>query len=389
MADQARKFNFTRAMIDAMELPLKRTRFSDTKVRGLTLMVWPTGGKVFYFYRKVTGRPVEVKLGAFADLSIEQARSKAQELNVAAANGQDPAAVANRPRGEATFATMFEWYMEFHSRKRKITSDEDEKTYRRYLEDLGKRPPSRIARTDLRQLHHRIGEDHGPYAANRMLALVRSVFNKAIAHDQFEGANPAIGVEMHAEASRERRLMPGEIPTFLRALEDEINEDIRDYVYLSLFTGARQANVLAMRWDEVDLASRTWRITKTKNGQPQVIPLQAPELNILAVRRKVHKGPWVFPGRENRSSGGHMVNPMRGWKRILDRAGLKDLRLHDLRRTLGSWMADTGSAENIIGKTLGHKSPAATAIYARLSLDPVRAAKDKAIDALLLAGEGS
>ena len=64
-----------------------------------------------------------------------------------------------------------------------------------------------------------------------------------------------------------------------------------------------------------------------------------------------------------------------------------DLRIHDLRRTLGSWQAATGASLPIIGKSLGHKSLAATQIYARLNLDPVRASVSKATDAMLLAGE--
>jgi integrase len=91
----------------------------------------------------------------------------------------------------------------------------------------------------------------------------------------------------------------------------------------------------------------------------------------------------VFPGR---GKTGHLVEPKTAWARILKRAGLQNLRLHDLRRTLGSWQAATGASLPIIGKSLGHKSLAATQVYARLNLDPVRAAVNTATDAMLLAG---
>ena len=65
------------------------------------------------------------------------------------------------------------------------------------------------------------------------------------------------------------------------------------------------------------------------------------------------------------------MEPKLGWKRILERAEIKDLRLHDLRRTLGSWQAATGANSYMIGRTLGHKDSQSTAIYARLNIDPV------------------
>jgi len=80
------------------------------------------------------------------------------------------------------------------------------------------------------------------------------------------------------------------------------------------------------------------------------------------------------------------VEPKAGWKRILKQAGIENLRIHDLRRTLGSWEAATGASLTVIGKSLHHKDVDTTAIYARLNLDPVKVAVDKAVDAMLSAG---
>lgn len=78
-----------------------------------------------------------------------------------------------------------------------------------------------------------------------------------------------------------------------------------------------------------------------------------------------------------------MQDPKKAWKRVLDRAGIKDLRLHDIRRTLGSYQAITGASLNIIGKSLGHKTVAATQIYARLNDDPVRDSMQTAVTKML------
>ena len=77
------------------------------------------------------------------------------------------------------------------------------------------------------------------------------------------------------------------------------------------------------------------------------------------------------------------MEPKKGWKRVLGRAGIKNLRIHDLRRTFGSWQAITGASLSIIGKTLNHKTTSTTSIYAKLDLDPVRASVEKATAAML------
>ena len=150
---------------------------------------------------------------------------------------------------------------------------------------------------------------------------------------------------------------------------------------LALYTGARKGNILAMRWDEVDTQRAAWRIPVAKNGDPLVLPLEPLELAILARRRGAIKGPWVFPGRAD-SETGHLVDGRKPWERIRDRAGLVDFHVHDLRRTHGSLMADTGASLPIIGRALGHKDSDSTAIYARLDLGPVREAKRAALAAL-------
>ena len=91
----------------------------------------------------------------------------------------------------------------------------------------------------------------------------------------------------------------------------------------------------------------------------------------------------MFPGAGGQ---GHLVEPKKAWERILVRSGLDDLRMHDLRRSMGSWQAATGASLTVIGKSLGHRNTSSTAIYARLNLDPVRASMERAATAMLDAG---
>jgi integrase len=137
--------------------------------------------------------------------------------------------------------------------------------------------------------------------------------------------------------------------------------------------------VLAMRWQDVNLQAATWRIPETKNDEPQVVALVPEAIEVLRERKPQRDG-YVFSAP---SKTGYMTPPKKRWRALLKRAELKDLRVHDLRRSLGSWQAISGASLAIIGKSLGHKSPDATMIYARLHLDPVRASVATATSAML------
>jgi len=112
------------------------------------------------------------------------------------------------------------------------------------------------------------------------------------------------------------------------------------------------------------------------------VALSPEAIEILQNRKPSDGAIFVFPGS---GKAGHLMEPKKGWKRILERAGIDNLRIHDLRRTLGSWQAKTGASLAIIGKSLNHKNQNTTAIYARLDLDPVRDSVNKATSAMMQA----
>ncbi len=364
----------------------KRTWSYDTKVPGLAIQVTTAGTKTFYLYRWVDGRPEKMRLGNFPAMTVEQARQAATKALGEIAQGNNPANMRRTSREEWSLQDLFDDYLERHAKPHKKSWKEDADQYRRYLTPWAKRKLSKIKKAEVKALHIEIGENHGRYAANRLLALLRGMVNYGIRERELELSNPAVGITLFKEEERERRLMSDELPAFFEALAEEPNETIRDYVLLSLLTGGRRDNVLTMRWDELHLARATWEVpsAKFKNGRQQSIHLARAAVTILEERQRQATGsPWVFTGD---GATGHLVEPKTTWKRILERAGIDDLRLHDLRRTLASWQVDTGATLAIIGQTLGHQSQATTAIYARLSQDPVRKSVDTAVEAMMLAG---
>ena len=378
-------FNFTKANLDALPPAARGQRLvcHDAKAKGLQMRVTSTGVKTFSVRRRTKGGQVErVTLGRYPEMSIDQARRKTAEINAAIENGANPAEVKRAHRGELTFGGLFRDYIERHAKIHKRTWREDEQRYSQYLmQPLGKKKLSTINRQVIAAIHADITRAGHPAVANRVLATVSSIYGRATEWGLVE-SNPARGIRRNKEISRDRFLQSDELPRFFKALAEESNSTVRDYFLISLLTGARRSNVLAMRWSDVLLADGVWRIPETKNGTPQNVTLSPEVIEILAARKTVEGGcaVYVFPSH---GKLGHLVEPRKGWLRILERANLGDLRIHDLRRTLGSWQAKTGASLSVIGKSLNHKSTQATAIYARLDLDPVRKSVNTATAAML------
>jgi integrase len=357
-----KEFNFTKAKLDGLDLPAKgkRSECFDSKTTGLQLRMTATGVKTFCFYRwvKETQRPERVTLGRYPEMTIEQARKKATSLNAEVSDGYSPVDRIRAKREEMTFADLFDQYIERHSKPNKVTWQEDIDRYNLHLSKLSKKKLSSIKRADISRIHGDISLTH-PTTANRILALASSIFGRAIEWGLWEGSNPATGIRRNREVSRDRFLQPDELPRFFKALSEEPNTTIRDFILIALLTGARRSNVLSMRWDQISFDRAEWRIPMTKNGTPQTIPLSTEAMTILHQRVAVSMSEYVLPGRANK---GHLAEPKKGWERVLERAGIENLRMHDLRRTLGSWQARTGASLSIIGKSLNHKSPSTTAI---------------------------
>lgn len=384
------KVNFTKKTIEALPRKLTGARayYWDSKTRGLGIAVTPAGKKTFLLYRKIRGRPERINIGPYPDLSVEQARGRAGELNAAIARGENPAEQKRSARGQMTLAELFDTYLEKYAKVHKRSWRTDEAQFRRYLTHWTHRKLSEIMRPDVRLLHTRVGRSHGHYAANRLLAMLHKLFAFA-SEEGWEHPNPAHGIRRFQEKQRERFLDAEELRRFFAALSREPNPTNRDFFLTCLLTGARSGNVKSMRWEEINWNRASWTIPEPKNSEPHTIPLVDEALAVLAARKSdpernpAPESEYVFPGR---GRTGHLVEPKGRWRQLLRRAKIHDFRLHDLRRTLGSWQAATGASLVVIGKTLGHKRPETTAIYARLDLEPVRKALTTATRALLTAG---
>jgi integrase len=371
------KTSFNKKDLEKLAPAAKRYNVLDPETRGLGLVVHPSGEKTFYHQVKVLGYPRRTTLGSFDSLSIEQARGEASNINAAIAKWklndcQGPAPFEKKQQGEPTFSELLDSYIEKHLKQHAKNPEHAEREVRyaidAYLASWKNRKISAIRRADMVKVHEELGREH-KYAADRLRDIVRAMFNFARSEELYTGENPAEIKSFHHQ-SRTRFLQPEELARLFQALR-RAPADVRDFVSISLWTGARKSDVLSMRWENLSLPDNRWEVPNPKSRNPYVIALTPEASEILAARRRRNgASPWVFPGH---GQTGHVVNIKKPWKALLAKAKIEDLRIHDLRRTLGSWQAAAGASSFIIGKSLGHSDGSqATSVYARLNLDPIR-----------------
>jgi integrase len=382
---KATRLAFSKGRLEGLPIPEGgQAQYHDTGCPGLCLRVSCGGSRTFVRYGKIGGRPTRVFLGHFPEMSVEQARKACRAVGGDIAKGLDPHAQRLAKRREHTLQGLWEHWLEVHAKPHKRSWKEDQRQYEVFLKPWGSRQLSSIHKTDVQALHAKIGRENGPYAANRMLALLGAMYAKA-PDIGFTGDNPTKGIVKFKEEPRDRFLQGDEVGQFFQALA-QAPDPYPDFFALCLLTGARRGNVQAMRWADLNLDSGLWRIdaTEAKAGEVIVVPLLPQAVEILRRRHEARNGSeYVFPSR---GRTGHLVEVKRAWQGILARAGLSDLRVHDLRRSIGSWMAIQGASLLMIGKALGHRELRSTAIYARLSTDPVRGAMTAGAEAMLAAG---
>jgi len=400
---------------------LASPRATEQVPTGFVLIVTDRGAKTYYVQRRINGSQRRVFIERAQNITPADALKQAWKITAAITEGRDPAAErkAARAQREAAKASTLSAYWQLYSRAHVArlsprTQEAYTALWTRHIEPaLGSTPLSEITRADVRRLHadvqaealaalkrrRRAGD--GGRTANMVVNLLRAILNDAIDSEVFPGPNPAQRVKKAREQRRERYLSFEEIGRLYSALEADARERgdwlWHDLVKLLLLTGARRGNVMAMRWEDVSLEERVWRIPSesTKTREMYLVALEPGAVEILRRRLAEAKAraqlrlegdrdgdqaapeisPWVFPGR---GESGHVAEIKNVWPRIRDRAGLRDVRPHDLRHTHASLLAANGVSLQMIGAQLGHKSPATTARYAHLSHGAVQAAVEHA-----------
>ncbi|MFA0447848.1 tyrosine-type recombinase/integrase [Vibrio breoganii] len=386
------EFNFTKRTLDNLPNPIKRTRFRDSggsaSVAGLGLDVSPTGKKTFRYEKKVNGKNIKVTLGKYPDITVEQARNLAKEKAQKIADGVNPNEEKRKQRESTNFDALFDIYtatlkLDIRAKVRRPRSLEQSATlYRLHINPIiGKNSITNFNRQDAKTFLNGLLAKKGYSLHNHALTLLKSMYNRA----EME-VNPFKDIKKIDEAlhRRTRTLSSEELDRLLEALnyEDQI---YRDFVLVLLFTGQRKSNVISMQWNQVNFETKAWTIPSqnTKNKKLHVVPLSPPVMGLLTNRKNIANNSESFVFPSERSSSGHISDKGgKGgfWRRIIERADLYDsqskdnnFRMHDLRRTLATNIANNGGSIQAISKLLGHSNIAITSdVYAHLAIDNVR-----------------
>lgn len=368
--------HFTQKTIEGLSPKEKPYIVRDDENKGLILKIYPSGTKTFFLDVLVERKHEMFKLGTWPDMNIATVREKILATRASLVQGKNPK--VEKKEG-ISLGEFFKIYMKRHGEDKK-SFRKDRARFDLHLKAWELFRLQDVNRSKIESLHREIG-NKTPVQANRVLQLLSSIFSKAILWGYFKGENPCKGIKKFREISRDRFLSGEELGRFFESLELTESPIFKDYILMSLLTGARKSNVLAMKWGDIDFGLGLWRVPGefSKNGSPMQVPLVPDALELLRRRRSETSSVFVFEGQ---GSTGHYAEPRHAWETLLKRAKLDNLRPHDLRRSLGSWMTIGGASLPVVGKALGHKSQQATQVYARLDLDPVRAAMTQAVEAM-------
>ena len=367
----------SRRTVEGLPAGERETVFWDRELSGFGVRVYPSGSKVYLVQTRHGGKSRRVTIGRHGLLTAEQARRKAAEVIASIKAGEEPcrSGSASPSATGPTLAEVAERYMREHVAVRcKPTTA---KAYRDALErlllpELGSLPLGAIGRDRVAALHYRLHKT--PNMANRVVDMLARLFYMAEAWGVApEGGNPCRFVKKYRSRSCERFLSEQEFRGLGRVLsevesEGKVSRSGVAAFRLLMLTGCRRNEILTLRWEDVNLGAGEISLRDAKTGARQVALSPAARKVLLALPRKVDN-PWVIAGPE---SGRHLSDLNSPWLVVRKRAGLEDVRIHDLRHSFASRALALGESLTMIGKLLGHRQVQTTARYAHLARESVK-----------------
>jgi integrase len=346
----------TKAAVERLKLPEGKSELLvfDEDLPGFGLRIRAGGKRTWVVQFRVGTRQRRMTIGTTETLDALAARKLARDMLAKAHLGDDPQLEKAEKRAEAavTLAVVVENYLARYAAKnlKASTFTDVERYLKRHWAPLANLPVRKIERANVAARLAEIAADSGDFAANRARSTLNALFAWAIG-EGLTDSNPVVGTNKPAEEiARDRVLNDEELTAIWReAGEGEYGEIVR----LLILTGQRREEVGGMLWSEIDLDKRLWSIggSRTKNGRPHDVPLSSPAIEILQ----------TVESRDGRSLlFGAGKGAFGGWSRAkaaLDtRMTAPPWRLHDVRRTVATRMADLGVQPHVVEAVLNHVS---------------------------------
>ena len=377
----------SRRTVEALEVE-RDTVFWDSELMGFGVRVYPSGSKYYVVQTRAGGAAAKrVTVGRHGVISAEEARRRAALVIARIKAGEEPTPQprARRLANGPTVAALAARYLEEHVAVR--CKPRTRVMYRlvvdKYiLPEFGQGSALAVGHAQVAELHYKLREK--PAMANRVVDTLSRIYNRAEDWGAVpEGSNPCRFQVKYKERSRERFLSEEEFRRLGRVLSEAetchgVSVRAVAAIRLLMLTGCRRNEILTLRWEDVDPAANELHLRDSKTGA-RTLSLSPEAGKVLSELPRIPDNPFVIAGR---IKGTHIRNINDPWKIIRKRAGLEDVRLHDLRHSFASRALALGESLPMIGKLLGHSQIETTARYAHLARESVHESAARIADSI-------
>lgn len=313
-----------------------------------------TGGKTYYLrYVDQTGGQKQHKIGGFNDVAFAAARKKAQQLRSEVVMGGDPGAKKALAKSIPLYSELAAKHLAFAKLHLKSYDDLESCMRVHIIPKWGKTRLTDMTSQSVGQwLNEKRVGGLAPASVEKLRVVLGRSFVLGASWD-IPGTerNPTRGIPRKPlNNSRERFLTPEETVRLKAAVAASQNPQLQHIVGLLLLTGARLRELLEARWENVDVARRSWFIPTSKTGKSRYVPLSTPALAIIEKLPRFKGCSWLVPNQDTRQP---FVSIKHSWHHAIKEADLPGLRLHDLRHSAASFMVNSGVDLFAVGKALG------------------------------------
>ena len=339
----------------------KRFEVFDAQVPGFGIRMAPSGRKTWIAFGRQHGRRARATLGVYPQMSLAEARVAATEALKAMRDGEFSSEKTSRLLEDV----LLDWY-DREQRQRKSFKQVENAIKLHVLPHLKGQEIQDVRKSDLVRIIDRVADNGARTQANRVRAFVMRLFNWACERDLIEFSPAASLPKVQGERSRDRVLKEAELRSVWHAA-DAIGYPFGSIVKLLILTAQRRDEVAGVTWSELDLDHGTWTIgaERAKNGQAHTVHLSPAAQTILKKLPRRSDSDFVFT-----TTGKSAVSGFSKAKARLDRlSDVAEWRLHDLRRTAATMMAERLELSHVVvDKILNHRSGAlrgTAAVYQR------------------------
>jgi integrase len=361
------KYPLTQGYVDSLTCAAGKAKHDvfDTKQTGLVVTISPNGKKTYSIRTKgINNNIIHKKIGDAKVMTLEQARERIRQLLQQLSMGIDPFKPVVSIK---TFQEFSQDYLEYVQSYKRSWGTDETLLRNHLLPFFANKKLNEVVKSDIIKFLNQFKLTHKPGSTNRILVQLRYMFNLALRWDEGIDKNPTAGIPKLEENNKKDRYLSSEEAQHLLAILRESDNKLLHYIVSALLmTGARKREILDAKWSEFDFDKNLWRVSISKSGKARYIPISSSLKALLDSVPRIDGCDYVFA---NPDTGKPFVQIYCSWDTARKRAGLPEVRIHDLRHSFASFMVNNGRTLYEVQKILGHTQIKTTQRYAHLSPD--------------------